>query len=341
MKKREVSSRDVANMAGVSRTTVSFVLNATPGKAIPEDTRRRVMDAAASLGYVPDREAAQLAKSTKYLVALAVRHSTSIYSDAYILRLIEGMAPVLNRRRCGFVLVPCGQSCKDIVELVRMTKADGVVITNTLEDDAGVPSLAAAGIPAVVIGTVKADAWQIDIDNEAAAHDTVAHLASLGHRRVAMIVHAPASYHAAAERLAGFRRAMAEADVPEASCPVRWADFTEASGRHAMAEILKLKPRPTAVFAGNDAIAYGAMQAIRDAGLSIPEDISIAGFDDDFPSRFVFPPLTTMTLPASPLGERAAEMIIDLIRGKNPPEKLTLMPTQLSVRSSCAEPSHD
>ena len=330
MKKRNVSSRDVAAAAGVSRTTVSFVLNATPGKVIPEETRQRVLDAAESLGYRPDMDAARLAKSTRYMVALAVRHSTSIYSDAYILRLIEGMAPVLNRRRCGFVLIPCGDdsACADIVGPILAAGADGAVITNTLENDAGVPALAEAGIPAIVIGTVRGEAWQIDIDNESAAYDTASYLASLGHQKIGMIVHAPPEYHAATARLAGFRRAMDEAGLAADSCPVYWADFTEESGRLAMASLLAQKPAPTAVFAGNDAIAYGALQAIREAGLSVPDDISIAGFDDDFPSRYVFPPLTTMTLPAAALGERAAEMIVDLIGGKNPPERSTILKTQ-------------
>ena len=338
MQKRKVSSKDVADAAGVSRTTVSFVLNAVPGKTIPEETRRRILEAAATLGYEPDEEAARLAKSSRRVVALAVRHSSSIYSDAYILRLIEGMAPVLNRRRCGFVLVPCPSTVPGpgIVTLVREAGADGVVITNALEDDAGVPALAEAGIPSLVIGTVKAEAWQLDIDNEEAAMATASYLASLGHRRIGMIVHAPAAYSAAAARLSGFRKAMAAAGLPESDCPVRWADFSEESGRSAMASLLSLARPPSAVFAGNDAVAYGAMQAAREAGLSIPRDISIAGFDDDFPSRYVHPALTSMTLPASALGERAAGMIMDLMEGRKPELRRTLLPTQLSVRDSCA-----
>ena len=339
MKKKQVSASDVAAAAGVSRTTVSFVLNATPGKVIPEDTRRRVFDAAASLGYRPDQEAVRLAKRFRHVVALVIRHSASIYSDAYILRLIEGIAPVLNRRRCGFVLVPCGARGSDMVPLVRESGADGVIVTNTLEDDAGIPALAAAGFPAVVIGTVKGDVFQIDIDNESSARVAASYLVQLGHRRVGMIVHAPSGYHAAMARLAGFRSAMTAAGIPDRDAPVRWADFSEESGRIAMSELLALPERPSAVFAGNDAVAYGAMLAIREAGLRIPGDISIAGFDDDFPSRFVHPPLTTISLPAAALGERAAEMLVDLIHGNEPGQRSIVLLTQLSVRSSCAPPA--
>lgn len=338
MKKQGVSAKDVALEAGVSRTTVSFVLNATPGKLIPEETRKRVLEAAERLGYQPDQEAARLAKSAKHTVALAVRHSASIYSDAYILRLIEGIAPVLNRRRCGLVLLPCRQGCSsdELVTMVRRAGVDGVMITNTLADDAGVPALAAAGVPSLVIGTVQGQAYQIDIDNRSAARGATEYLLSLGHRRVAMIVHAPTGYFAAQARLDGFRDAVRAAGLSAADCAVEWADFSEESGREAMQRLLALPQRPGAVFAGNDAIAYGACQAIQEAGLSIPGDISIIGFDDDYPSRFLWPPLTTVTLPAAALGERAAEMIVDLVHGHKLSEQRITLATQLSVRESCA-----
>lgn len=341
MDKRRVSSKDVAAMAGVSRTTVSFVLNATPGKVIPEETRARVLAAAAELGYEPDPRAAELAKSARHTVALIVRHAASIYSDAYILRLIEGIAPVLNRRRCSLALVPCGGSAAgaEMAALAGAAGADGVLVTNTLEDDAGIPELAAAGFPAVVIGTVRGGAWQIDIDNRSAARELCSYLAGLGHRRIAAISHAPERYHAAAERLAGYREALQAAGLAVAPAFVRVANFSEESGRAAMAALLGLRPRPSAVFAGNDAIAYGALQAAREAGVAVPHDISIAGFDDDFPSRFVVPPLTSVTLPAAALGEKAAEMIVDLIGGREPAERRTILPTKLALRASCSPPA--
>lgn len=341
MDKRSVSSKDVAAMAGVSRTTVSFVLNATPGKVIPEETRARVLAAAAELGYEPDPRAAELAKSARHTVALVVRHASSIYSDAYILRLIEGIAPVLNRRRCSLALVPCGGSASgvEMAALARAAGADGALVTNTLEDDAGLPGLAAAGIPAVVVGTVRGGAWQIDIDNREAARGLCDYLVGLGHRRIAAIAHAPERYYAASERLAGYREALESAGLSFDKELVRVGNFSEESGRVAMAELLALRPRPSAVFAGNDAIAYGALQAAREAGAAVPADISIAGFDDDFPSRFVVPPLTSVTLPAAALGEKAAEMIVDLIEGREPAERLITLTTKLAIRASCAPPA--
>jgi len=336
MRKSEVSSKDIADACGVSRTTVSFVLNNTPGKAIPGETRERILETARSLGYSPDAEARRIAKRTRATIGLVVNHSDSIYSDAYILRLIEGMAPVFNKKRCRLVLLPIRQRETDYGEVVKAHGLDGLMITNARADDKAMRALAGLGLPCVVIGTVEGlDTLQIDIDNEAAAFAVVDYLLSLGHRRVAMIVHASLSYFAATGRLGGYRRALETRGIAFDERLVRVADFTEASGYASAKSILAEESAPEALFAGNDAIAYGAVQAILDAGLRIPDDISIAGFDDDFPSRFLEPALTTMTLPAASLGEHAAAKVIDLLDGIEGVERRTILPTSLSIRDSC------
>jgi LacI family transcriptional regulator len=336
MKKAGVSASDVARACGVSRTTVSFVLNNTPGKNIPAETRERVREASALLGYSPDPEARSVAKRTRTSVGLVVNHSDSIYSDAYILRLIEGMAPVFNKRRCALTLVPLRQRRADYPAIVHEYGLDGLMITNARADDDSMRALSDFGLPCVVIGTVEGlNAFQIDIDNEKAASEVCDYLLSLGHRRIAMIVHAPLKYYAASARFAGYRAALAARGVAVDESLVRIADFTEASGYAAMREILEGGGRPEAVFAGNDAIAYGAIQAICDCGMRLPRDISIAGFDDDFPSRFLKPALTSMTLPAASLGESAATTVIALIGGDAPAERRIILPTILSVRDSC------
>jgi len=335
MRKSEVSSKDIADACGVSRTTVSFVLNNTPGKIIPSETRERIIETARKLGYIPDPEARRVAKRTRARIGLVVNHSDSIYSDAYILRLIEGMAPVFNKKRCRLVLLPLRQREADYGAIVEAHGLDGLMITNARADDAAMRALIDLGLPCVVIGTVEGlDAPQIDIDNEAAAFAVTDHLLALGHRRVAMVVHAPLSYIGARDRLAGYRKALEARGLSYDEALVRVADFTEASGYAAARSVLAERPSPEALFTGNDAIAYGAMQAILDEGLGIPDDISIAGFDDDFPSRFLEPALTTMTLPAAALGEGAATKVIALLDGLEV-ERRTILPTRLSVRDSC------
>ncbi len=337
MKKHGVSSEEVARLAKVSRTTVSFVLNNTPGKFISEETRTRVLEAASSLNYVPDADARRVAKTTRRTVGLLISHTGSIYSDAYILRLLEGIGPVLNKRRYRLILVPVKRDSCDLLKIVRECELDGVILTNMRQEDMDLSPLVSEGIPLVLVGAVQdACVAQIDIDNRRAAAEATRHLVSLGHRDIAMIVHSNLSYIAATDRLSGYRDALSEADIAFDESRVRIADFNEESGYAAMRALLSCSPRPSAIFAGNDAVAYGAIQAIAEAGLHIPRDISIVGFDDDYPSRFMNPPLTSMTLPAMSLGERAARMVSDIIEGKDFAAGLILLPTFLTVRESTA-----
>lgn len=353
MKKRMVSASDVAKLAGVSRTTVSFILNNTPGKHISEATRQRVLQAATALEYVPDEDAVSVARRTHYTIGFFICHSSSIFTDAYIIRLIDGMALVLNKHRCQLVLQPLRQSQTNYGELARSHGLDGVILINTHTNDPGIAELERAGLPLVVIGSIQElHIPQVDIDNTAAAREMTEYLISLGHSKIAMIVHAPVSYYAAAHRLLGYTAALEAAGIPVNPEYIRIADFTEASGYRAMGELLDLTDRPTAVFAGNDVVAYGAMQAIQDAGLEIPRDISLAGFDDDYLSRYINPPLTTVTQPAAGLGEAAARLVLKQILESSSREAASdipsnvaeqhriILPTILAQRKSCRSIDH-
>lgn len=337
---KRASSSDVAVLAGVSRTTVSFVLNNAPGKNIPEETRRKVLSAAKTLGYIPNQNARSIAMLKHHTVGFFIPHAGYISCDAYILRVIEGMTPVFNKNRSQLVLQPLKLNQVNYIQLAQQDNVDGIILMNTHDGDKGLADLIEAGFPLVVIGSIASRrVCQIDIDNRAAAAEAISHLAGLGHRDIGVIVHAPRSYYAAEERLRGFRDALKTAGIPLRKEWMREANFTEASGYKAMKEILSLKKRPTAVFAGNDVVAYGVIQAIKDAGLSIPGDISIVGFDDDIPSRYVNPPLTTVTNPAAGLGAEAARMMISLLKGEKGAPGVTLLPTRLSVRASSAAPA--
>lgn len=354
MQRRRVSSADVAHRAGVSRTTVSFVLNNTPGKTISEETRQRVLEAASDLGYEPNVNARRLALLRDKAVGLFVCRSQSIVSDSYVIRLIEGMSQVLNRKRYSLVLQPVRATESNYAGIAEIDGLDGVVLLNAHENDDGITELQAAGTPLVVIGTmVDSSIFQVDIANRIAAEEMAAHLIELGHRRIAMIVHAPLLFHAASERLAGYRSALKRARIPVDEDLVKIADFTEESGERAMQSLLDLRERPSAVFAGNDLIAYGAYKAIRDRGLSIPGDISVVGFDDDYLSRYLNPPLTTMSLPAAGLGSIAAGLVAQQIvaaggtasragageaakaaADDTAVSKQTILPTRIAIRGS-------
>ncbi len=350
MQRRRISSSDVARKAGVSRTTVSFVLNNTPGKTISEETRQRVLEVANTLGYEPNINARRLAMIRDKAIGLFICQSQSVISDSYVIRLIEGMSQVLNRKRHSLVLEPLRLAESDYLEIALRHELDGVVLLNAHENDEGIRKLKEADFPLVIVGTLADSAiYQVDIDNHTAAEEMAMHVISLGHESIGMIVHAPIVFHAARERLSGFRSAIERSHLSYNPEYVRIADFTEESGYIAMQELLALENPPTAVFAGNDLIAYGAYRAARDMDLNIPGDISIVGFDDDYLSRYLNPPLTTMNLPAAGLGSIAAGLVAQLIAvaerrsGTTGTKSVipgasvhqTILPTRISVRSSC------
>jgi LacI family transcriptional regulator len=339
MKGMSASSQDVARRAGVSRTTVSFVLNNTPGKSIPEETRRKVLEAAHALSYIPNEKARSVAMIKHHSIGFFIPHSGYLSSDAYITRVIEGMTPVLNKGRFQLVLQPLKLKQMNYLQLARQDNVDGIILMNTHDGDSGLSEIIDEGYPLVVIGSIsRPDVCQIDIDNEAAASAAVRHLISLGHRHIGMIIHAPLVYYAARDRFAGFRAALNDADLPVHGEWVREANLTEESGYRAAREILGEKHRPSALFAGNDVVAYGAIQAIKDAKLLIPDDISVVGFDDDLLSRYLKPPLTTVTNPAPGLGAEAARLLINILRGRANHSGRTVLPTTLALRGSCKAP---
>ncbi len=338
MRRSKPSAADVARLAGVSRTTVSFVLNNTPGKAISEQTRKKVLDAARELNYEPDEVARSLSMTRHRAIGLLICRSHYMLSDAFTITLIEGMAKVLNRHRYRLVLQPVQDEWANYSEIARTDELDGIVIINPHADDPGLDRAKREGIPLVIIGTLKkVDLPQVDIDNVEAAKSVIRYLIELGHEKIAMISHADRRYVAARDRIRGYRDALREAGLPDRESYLRYGNFTEESGWRAAEDLLDQEERPSAIFAGNDTVAYGVYRALWAAGLRIPEDISIAGMDDDFPSRFLNPPMTSMSVPAASIGAEAARLCIDKIMERRmPDENRVLVTPYLSVRSSCA-----
>jgi LacI family transcriptional regulator len=175
----------------------------------------------------------------------------------------------------------------------------------------------------------------VDVDNINGARKAVEYLINLGHRRIGIITNAPPQYTASAHRLEGYRRALLKHGLPLEEELVRYGDFTEESGYAAMRELLDLASPPTAVFVASDLVAFGALAAIRERGLAIPQDMAVVGFDDVRLARYITPPLTTVRLPAYELGARAVEMLIKMVEGEELVETQVLLPTELVIRESC------
>ncbi len=339
MEQKRISAQDVADHAGVSRTTVSFVLNNTPGKSISEDTRQRVLRSASELGYIPNEDARRLAMMRASSIGVFIGHSQYLYSDVFISRVVEGMAQTVNKHRIQLVIQPVGASDTSYLELARQDEVEGIILINTREDDPALQEVVESGYPAVSLDYLENWALpQVYVDNRGAAYDMVALLIRWGHREIAMITHASVAYSASKRRLEGYYDAMRRHGLEVQERWVQYGDFSEASGYEKMTSILSEPSIPTAVFVGNDVVAYGAIQAIKDNGLQIPQDISICGFDDDYLSRYLNPPLTTMALPASGMGSAAVKVLLEQL-GEQRPDRpgRVVLPTHISIRNSCCK----
>ena len=320
--------RDVASRAGVSVATVSRAINGVgPVRA---ETSRRIHSAVRALRYVPHAAARSLStrRSHTLCVVLPEVHG-EFFSE--VIRAID-----IAARREGYHLLVSG-SHNDADEMTAVLQAlrgrvDGMIVMSPDHSLDAFSRHLSTATPVVFLNAASAR-QNIRIDNESGARAMTEHLLSLGHERIAFIS-GPGGNLDAAERERGYRTAMAAGRKRRVS--VVPGDFTEDGGHAAVAEILVMTPRPTAIFAANDAMAIGAMHALREAGLALPEEMAVAGFDDVPIARYVTPPLTTVHVDIGELGRRAVATLINTINGgRRRPADSELIKTTTIIRQSC------
>jgi len=329
---KSATIRDVADAAGVSVATVSRVYNGID--AVAEPTRARVIAATAALDYVPHSGARSLStRRTDTIGVILPGRSREFFSE-----LIRGIDLATRARGLHLLL---SHSHGDPVEATTVLRAmrsrvDAIVVMSPYADE-GVLAALGGSTPLVLLGS-GGDAGghpRFAIDNHAGAFAMTAHLLGAGFRRIAF-VSGPADNIEAAQRLAGYRDALAaHGGVPE---QVAQGDFSEQSGARAAGLLLE-GPRPDAIFAGNDMMAVGCLQALREAGLRVPDDIALAGFDDIPISRFLDPPLTTVGVPIAELGRQAVESCAEILSTGAPGASRTFTPQLVIRASSGATPS--
>jgi len=333
------TQRQIAEEVGVSRTTVSLVLNNVPGVRISSGTRQRIVEVARRLNYYPDAAARTLVSGRTQTIGFVLCQSPDrIFADAFLPEVLRGVGDAVQES--GFrVLV---HSVEDVIApdayvgLVREKQTDGIILSGPRSDDRQLARLRAEGFPIVLLGQLSGSDFPfVDVDNVGAAKQAVNHLLELGHRRIGMITNAPLTYTAARDRLTGYRQVLEEAGVTYEQELVRYGDFREESGFHAMRQLLSLAEPPTAVFVASDLVAFGALVAIKEQGLRVPDDVSLVGFDDVRLAHYVDPPLTTVRLPAYGLGYQAATLLTQLIGTGSVGAQQILLQTELVVRESC------
>jgi DNA-binding LacI/PurR family transcriptional regulator len=336
---KRAKSVDVARAAGVSRTTVSLVLNNVPGIRISESTRERVTETASRMNYHPDISGRKLASGKSFTLGLVLRQNPEqIYADAFLLQVILGVERAAGQMGFRVLLKPIEPGKPSgYEELIHENHVDGIILSGPRQDDIEIIRIHREGFPVVLMGQLPGyDIPYVDIDAISGAKIATRHLIDHGHRRIAMLTNAPLAYTSAQQRLEGYQQALTEMGIePEASL-LREGNFVPASGYEAMADLLEVSPRPTAVFVASDIVAMGAMQAIKRAGLNIPKDVAVVGFDDIPLAEFYDPPLTTVCLPAYGLGWAAGERLSRLVRGDSLDQSGLLLNTALILRESSA-----
>lgn len=337
MSKPRATSQDVARAAGVSRTTVSFVLNDAVDMRISEKTRRRVLSVARKLNYHRDSTGRRLATGKTHILGLVISQSPDrVAADAFLPLVMHGLHQVAKKQDYHLLFYPREPDKDELyTHLIHERHVDGIILSGPRTNDTQLLKLVREGVPIILLGQLPDTGIPfVDVDNVDGARMAVDHLLELGHVRIGMITNAPTTYTASRDRLAGYKAALKAHHIAYDKALVHIGDRTEASGEAAMNRLLEVKPSPTAVFVASDVVALGTLRAIKAHGLRIPSDLSLVGFDDIPASSYVEPPLTTVRLPAYELGWNAGERLIQLINGESLREPELLLKTELIIRNS-------
>jgi DNA-binding LacI/PurR family transcriptional regulator len=324
---------DVAARAGVSKTTVSHVINNT--RFVEEETKRRVLQAIAELGYRPSAVARSLTTNRTETVGVIVSDS----SNYFFADLLRGIEDVLRPE--NYALLVCNTT--EILEreahyldILMRQRVDGIIAAATSRRWDELTEVEIQHIPVVFVDRVfeGLDGPFVGVHNKRGAYLGTSHMIDCGHRRIGIL----AGFQRLStmrERLVGFRQALQERDIP---LPEEWvitSSLSTEGGREAMRQMLTLPECPTAVFISNNLLSLGALLVIRELGLRCPEDIAIVGFDDHPWAAVSDPPLTVVRQPAQQVGQAAAEMLLVLINGEQPAGPRVTLECELILRQSC------
>ncbi len=339
MPPKRATAAKVAELAGISRTTVSFVLNNVPGIKISEETRQRVLDAARELNYHPDANARRMVTGQTRMIGFVLRQSPDqAFSDHFFPQVLHGMSQAATAQgfHLLFEVIPPEDHRNVYMQLINERHVDGIVLSGPRSDDTELLPAYEQGANIVLLGQIPGNNIPFaDVNNIGGARTATKHLISMGHTRIGIVTNAPLAYTASTDRLTGYQEALAEAGIPYEEPLVQVGNFTTESGCLAMRELLAMPERPTAVFVASDTVALGALQAIHQAGLRAPEDMAVCGFDDIPLAKYITPSLTTIQLPAYGLGWAAAEMLIRMISKDEIKNPYVILNTELVIWDSC------
>ncbi len=325
--------KEVAREAGVSVATVSRVFN--DKGPVRTETRRRILEVAERLRYTPHGAARSLITNETHTVSVLL---PDLHGE-FFSEVMRGIDSTAHGSGYHLLVASSHNDHAEIKALLRAMRGrvDGLIIMSPDVDAHTLESNLPESLPILLLNClVDGTSFDsINVDNHGGAFAMVRHLAGLGHRRIALIKGAPMNYDAR-ERLRGYRDAVAALGLDAAPELEIDGDFSEEAGYRAGRRALALAPRPSAVFATNDAMAIGCLYALREAGVSVPGDLALAGFDDIPIARYMTPPLTSVSVSIAELGARAMQRLLASVKARNAHERRhETLPTTLVVRGSC------
>lgn len=322
---------DVAAVSGVSRSTVSRVLN---GGSVSEGARQKVLEAMAETGYRPNLAARTLASGRSGVVGVVIHVPAEVlFQDIFFSGLFHGISDGLAERGAGMMLWLANLSKEQTLErILGMRLFDGLLVTADTLDDPLVDGLVASDLPTVLIGHRHKDrsASYVDIHNERSSEQVVDHLVSLGRTRIGHIA-GRVGGTSAAERLTGYRRAMERAGLTTEGLIYR-GDYLTQSGIDGAGFLIEAGV--DAIFAASDTMALGALHELQRRDIRVPEDVAVAGFDDVVEAAESDPPLTTMRQDTRLLGREAAHTLFRLLNDNEALPQRVILPTELLIRQS-------
>jgi len=329
-----ITLEKIAHLSGVSRSTVSRVLNGNEN--VKEDTRLKVQEVIRKINFQPNMAARILAAGKTSVIGLVIPAGVpKIFADPFFPQLIQGISTACNANNYSMMLWladPAYES-RTIRQILYGGLLDGVIISSMLIDDPIVQSLQDSQMPFILVGRhLTLDVNYLDVDNIAGGREATLHLLSCGRQRVATIT-GPQNMIAGLDRYSGYCKALRFQRMPIIDDLVVEGDFTEAGGYECMKKLIPF--HPDAVFAASDTMAVGALCALRDANLSVPKDIAVVGFDDAPVASHSIPTLTTICQSTYKIGYTTLETLLEIIQNPSRQTRHVLLKTKLVIRASC------
>ena len=331
-----ITIKDVAKIAGVSIATVSSALNDKSG--VGANTKFRVLAVAEKLGYEPNILARGLVTKQTHTIGLII----SDISNPFFTRVVRGIEDVANEN--GFNLILCNtdeeeKKEKDYLRILQGKQVDGFIIASAGGDSTHIKNLVKKNIPVVLLDR-KLEGLHIDsvaVNNIEGSYKATSHLIKLGHRKIG-IIHGPKTITTGGDRLEGYKMALKDHNIPFDSKYIKEGNFKQEGGHSKTLELLDLRHPPSALFVTNNLMTIGALKALKERKIRIPEEVALISFDDMEWASLASPPLTAVSQPTYELGTSAANLLLSRMKAHSPQKvQEIVLKSELVIRKSCGE----